>query len=79
MIRGAARIEFPVQLQFFTEFGRNSRNGSLFRAIVDKTNGGADETFVFDALQQIEGLFIGEVAVVDAIDAMFDRHLYALG
>ena len=58
----------PVQAVFF----------ALPGGVVDEAESRADKGRVLDAFQRVERLLVGIVAVVDALDAVPDRHQHAL-
>jgi hypothetical protein len=71
-------VELAVEMQRLADLGRDPDDAALLGAVVDEAEGRADEGSVLHALQEIERLLVGEVAVVDAVDAVPDRHLHAL-
>ena len=77
LISGAASVELPVQAQLGGNIGRNSRRFTFLRGVVNQSKSWPDEDLILDRFQHVERFFIREIAMVDAIDAVANGHLYA--
>jgi hypothetical protein len=68
LVGAASRFELARQMHFLDYVARHPDRVALEDRVVHEPEGGTDDDPVLRRLQHVERLFIGEIAVIDAID-----------
>src|SRR5271166_5237268 len=68
MISAAGRFELSRQAYFLDDVARHADPIAFIDGVVNEAEGRSDEDAVLDDFEHIERLFVGEVAMIDAID-----------
>ena len=74
----AGEVEHPEEAERFHGLAVQAVFLALPGGVVDEAESRADKGRVLDAFQRVERFLVGIVAVVDALDAVPDRHHHAL-